>query len=71
MALQDVAFLSSQASLPTHCGRGKSLGTTICLKTVVGGTQGHAPSRICSLQQSLFFASVEFHGDHNTVTTLR
>ena len=37
-----------------------------CLITVVGGKLGHAPSKVLSLQQSLF-ESVEFHGDHKTV----
>ena len=47
------------------CGRGESLGTTTCLKPVVGGKQGHAPCRMQPL-----FVSVEFHGDHETVTEL-
>ena len=45
--------------------------TTTCLKTVVGGKQGHAPCKILSLQQSTFFVSVEFHGDHKAVTKMR
>ena len=65
MGFQDVAFMPSQASFSTtflkKCGRGESLGTTTCLKTVVGGKQGHAPCKILLLQQSLFFTSVKFH----------
>ena len=40
--------------------------TTTCLITDVGGKQGNAACKILSLQQSLFFVSVKFHGDHNT-----
>ena len=75
MRLQDVAFLPSKASLPTmflkHCGRGESLGTITCLKTVVGGKQGHALCKILSLQQSPFLVSVECHGDRKTVIKMR
>ena len=43
---QDVAFLPFRASFSTTffltC-RGESLGTTTCLKTVVGGEQGMLP----------------------------
>ena len=72
MDFQDVAFQPSQASFSTtfhtKCGRGESLMTTTYPKTVVGVKQGHAPCRILSLQQNLFFLSVEFHGDNKTVT---
>ena len=75
MGFQDVAFLPSRASYSStflnNCGRGKSLGNTTCLKTAVGCKQGHAPCKIFSLQQNLFVVSVEFHGDHKTVTKLR
>ena len=58
MGFEDVAFLPSQASFSTtflkNCGRSVSLGTTTCPKTVVGGKQGHAPSKMPLLQQSLF-----------------
>ena len=74
MGLQDVAFLPSRASVSTKflkkCGRGDSLRTTTCLRTVDGGKQGHALCRILLLQQSPFFLSVKFHGDHKTVTNL-
>ena len=39
--------------------------------TVAGGKQGHAACKILSLQQSLFYVSVEFHGDHKTVTKIK
>ena len=52
-------------------GCGENLGTTTCAKTVVGGKQGHAPCRILSLRQNLFCMSIEFHGNHKTVTKLR
>ena len=53
------------------CGRDESLGSTTCLKTVVGGKQGHVLCKILLPQQSLFFVSVEFNVDHKTVTKLR
>ena len=37
-----------------NCGKGESLGITICPKTVLGGKQGHAVYNVLSLQQSLF-----------------
>ena len=40
-----------------NCGRGESLETTTCLRSVVGGKQGHAPSRIPLLLQCLCFVS--------------
>ena len=72
LALQDVVFLPSKASFSTtfllNCGASKSLRATTCLKTVVGGKQGHAPCKIPYLQQSNnTFVSVDFHGDHKTV----
>ena len=70
VCFHDVAFLPSRASFSTAflstISRGKSLKTITCLKTVLGGNQGHAPCKILSLQQSLFFVSVEFNGDHKT-----
>ena len=66
IGFQDVVFLSSRASYSTtflkNCGRGESLGTTTCLKTVVTGSMPlPAPCKILLLQQSLF-VSIEFHG---------
>ena len=62
MGVHDVKFLPffpSRSSLSTstflkNCGRGESLRTTTCDKTVVGGKQGHAPCKILPLQQSIF-----------------
>ena len=58
---QDVAFLPSLASFSTtckeNCGRGESLGITTCLKTVVGGKQGHAPCKVLLLHITSFFVS--------------
>ena len=43
MDFQDVAFLPTKASFSAtfhnNCGRGESLGSTTCLKTVVLGKQ--------------------------------
>ena len=61
MGFQDVAFLSSRASCFTtflkYCGRRIGLGTTTCLKTVVGGKQGHAPCKILLLHKASFCVS--------------
>ena len=37
---------------------------------VVGGKQGLGPCKILSFKQGLFFVSVEFFGDHKTVTKM-
>ena len=54
MGFQDVAFLPSQASYYTtflrNYGRGESLGTATCLRTVVEGRQGYPPCKILLLQ---------------------
>ena len=75
MVFLDVAFLPSRAiSFTTflkNCGRGESLGTTTCPKTVARGNQRHATCNICLLQQGLCFVSVDFCGDHKTVTKIR
>ena len=46
---QDSAFLSSTSSISTtflkNCGRGESLSTTTCRKTVAGGKKGHVPCK--------------------------
>ena len=72
MGFHDVVLLPSRASFSTtflkNCGRGESLVTTTCHKTVVGGRQGHAPCRILLLHKACFCVSVEFHGDHITAT---
>ena len=67
MSFLDVAFLPSLASFSTtfhkNCGKGDSLRTTSCLRTVVEAKQGHAPYKILLLHKA-FFVSVEFNGDH-------
>ena len=42
-------------------------GNAACLKTVVGGKQGHASCVELLLKKILLLMSVEFHGDHRTV----
>ena len=66
MGFQDIAFLPTRASFSTtflkNCGRGESLGTTTCPKTVVGVSKGMLPVKyFCS--NKAFFVSVIFHGD--------
>ena len=74
MSVQDAVFLPSRTSFSNtflkNCGRDKSLGTTTCPKTVVGGKQGHATCNIPLLQQSLFL-SAEINGDHKSATKMR
>ena len=65
MGFQDVAFLPSKASLPTtfhtNCGRGESLRTTTCPKTVVGGKQGRGPcNNTFAPTRSLFVCQSNF-----------
>ena len=61
MDFQDVALLPYRASFsttfPKNCGRGESLRTTICPKTVAGSKHGHVPSKMFLLQQSPSFGS--------------
>ena len=58
MGFQDVASLPSRTRFSSmflnNGGGGESLGTTTCLRTVVGCNQGHAPCKVFKLQQSLF-----------------
>ena len=65
--LQDVALLPSRACSSTtffkDCGRGESLRTTTCLKTVVGVSQGILHIKYFYSNKA-FFVSVESHGDH-------
>ena len=53
-----------------NCGRGENFRTTTCLKTVVGGMQGHAPCK-AHLLHIAFFMSVKLHVDHKSVTKMR
>ena len=75
MRFQDVAFLPSRANFSTtfldNCGRGEMLEITTCSKTVVEGKKRHAPSKIILQNQSLYVVSVQFNGDHKTVTMMR
>ena len=43
----------------------------MCFHDVAFLPGGNAPCKILSLEQSFFYTSVEFHGDHKTVTKLR
>ena len=74
MVFLDAAFFSYHASFFTifleNCGRGESLRTSTCHRSVSGGMQGYAPCKMHLLQQNLFFVSFEFHGDHKTVTNM-
>ena len=47
------------------------LFAAMCLRSVVGGKQRHAPCVALSLHQIIFFVSDEFHGNHKTITRLR
>ena len=63
MRFQDVAFLLSRAGFYTflnNCGGGERLVTTTCLKSMVGGKQGHVPCKILLLQQNLFLSQLCF-----------
>ena len=64
MGFQDVAFQSYQTSFYTtfliNCGGGCGLETTTCLKTVVGGKQGHIPCKTFLSLANPFFVSIEF-----------
>ena len=69
MSFQNIAFLFSRVSFCItflkNYGKGYGFGTAICLKTVVGGKQGHAPCRIFSLHRCSF-AAFEINGDRIT-----
>ena len=74
MSFQDVVLLSSRASFHTtflrQYDKCESLGTTTCIKTVVGVSKGMLPVKYFHLQQPLF-VSMECHADHETVTEMR
>ena len=58
MGFQHVAFLPCRATLSTtflkHCGRGESLGSTTCHKSVVEVSMGMLSVRyFCSYEASL------------------
>ena len=74
MGFHNVTFLLSEASFSAtflnNCGRGESLRTTTCLRSLVGCRQGHDPCEILLLKQSLF-VSVKSYRGHKTVMELR
>ena len=45
---------SFHTTFPKNCGRSESPRTAICLKTVVGGKQGHAPVKYFAATNPLF-----------------
>ena len=62
MSFQDVAFLppsraNFSTTFPKNSGRGESLWTTTCHKTVVMGKQGHAPCKILTSNKASFCVS--------------
>ena len=73
MGFQDVVFLLSKACFSAtfykNCDRDESLGTTTYFRFLLGVSKGHAPCKM--LRFSKDSLSVEFHGDHMTVTKLR
>ena len=75
MGFQDVAFLHSKSSFSTtflkNRGRGESLVTTTCLKTLVKGKQKHAPVKYFCFNKAPFIGSVELHGDDENVAKMR
>ena len=59
VGFQDVAFLPSELLFLPHflenCGRGESLGTTTCLKTVVGVSKGMLPVKYFRSNTASFY----------------
>ena len=74
MGLKDVVFLLSRSSFHItfhiNSGRGESLRTTRCRKTVLGISHGMLPVNYFWPNKA-FFVSVEVHGDHKTVTKMK
>ena len=72
MGFQNVAYLPSRANSSTTfltiCGRGESLRTTTCPKTMIGASKGMLPVKYVTPTKPIF-VSVEFHGYHKTVTS--
>ena len=64
IGFHDVTFLLSRASFSTiflkNGGRGESLETATCPKTVAWGRIGHATCKILLLQQSFFLCHMNF-----------
>ena len=70
---QNVVFLPSRTSFPPHFIKIvvelNTLGLPHVLKQLLGESKGILPVKyFCS--NKAFFVSVEFHGDHMTVTKL-
>ena len=73
IGFQNVAVLLSLSSFSAflnNYGRGDSLGTTICVKTNFWGKRGYAHCKMLLLQENVY-VSVQFHGEHKTITKLR
>ena len=70
LRFQDVEFLSSRPSFSTafleSCGGGGSFVTTTCAMFVVVVKQGHDVFVLANP----FIVSIEFYGDHRTVTKI-
>ena len=75
MGFQDVAFLPTKSSFSTtflkNRGRGESLVTTTCPKTLVKEKQKHAPAKYSCFNKAPFIWSVELHGDHENIAKMR
>ena len=78
MGFQDVAFLPSRVSFPSHFLKRvvelralRPPHVLACLSTVVEDKQGYAPFKILLLQQSLCFVLVKFHRNLKIVTEMR
>ena len=61
MGIHDAAFLPSRATMSTtfhkSCGRGESLRTTTCPKTVVGVSKGMLPAKYVNSNNAYFSVS--------------
>ena len=76
IGFQDVVFLRSCAGIsstfPKNYGKCERLGSTTCHKTVVDGRKSMLSVKyFCSNKSCHVSVSVEFCGDHKTVTNLR
>ena len=69
MGFQAVVFLPSCAGFCTtfrnNCCRGKRLGTTTCLKTVVGLSKGMLPVEFLHPNKFYFYVSLIFLTSHD------
>ena len=69
MSFQDVSSFST--SFINNCGRDESLGIMTCLKTVVGGRQGHAPCRVFMLHKASLLCQLNFMEIIKLLTKMR